>query len=296
MTERYGSGYGDEGQRPSGRGAVTERLARQTHGAREIDLTDEAAARDAGEDQADRESSGAFEPAPAADPPAADARPGSSNIFDLEERAKQEDLDPTGYEPPVSDANPDGPSGETVVTEPGEPRADAEDAEAEGEETAEPEDSADTAPEGAGAEPATPPERASEEPGDITPTPVPAAEPPAGATAPPGLPEPPAAADAPAAPDAPADAGTPGSLLGSLDAGELRNRFLDIQAGFVDEPRQAVEEAGRFVDDLVRQVADALRQQRGQLGGATAEGSTEDLRLALRAYRQFVDRLLGMAT
>ena len=302
MTERYGSGYGDEGQRPSGRGAVTERLARQTHGAREIDLTDEAAAHDAGEDQADRESSGAFEPAsagPTADPPAADTRPGSSNIFDLEERAKQEDLDPTGYEPPVSDADPDGPSGETVVTEPGEPRAEAE--------TAPPEDTAATAPEGAGAEPATPPERASEEAGEITPTPVPVAEPPADATAAHGLPEPPAATDAPAtdapattdvpdATDVPAAAGTPGSLLGSLDTGELRNRFLDIQAGFVDEPRQAVEEAGRFVDDLVRQVADALQQQRGQLGGATAEGSTEDLRLALRAYRQFVDRLLGMAT
>ena len=288
MTEPYGSGYGDEGQRPSGRGAVTERLARQPHGAREIDLTDEAAAHDAGEDQADRESSGAFEPAaPTADPPAADTRPGSSNIFDVEERAKQEDLHPTGYEPPVSDADPDGPSGETVVTEPGEPRAEAE--------TAPPEDTAATAPEGAGAEPATPPGRASEEAGEITPTPVPVAEPPADATAAHGLPEPPAATDAPAT-DAPDATGTPGSLLGSLDAGELRNRFLDIQAGFVDEPRQAVEEAGRFVDDLVRQVADALQQQRGQLGGATAEGSTEDLRLALRAYRQFVDRLLGMAT
>ncbi|MDP9210218.1 MAG: hypothetical protein M3O65_17365, partial [Actinomycetota bacterium] len=98
----------------------------------------------------------------------------------------------------------------------------------------------------------------------------------------------PAAADAPAA-DTPA-------LLGSLDAGEIRNRFLDIQAGFIDEPRQAVEEAGRFVDDLLRQVADALQQQRDQLAGATDEGSTEDLRLALRAYRQFVDRLLGLAS
>ena len=85
------------------------------------------------------------------------------------------------------------------------------------------------------------------------------------------------------------------ALLGSLDAGDIRNRFLDIQAGFIDEPRQAVEEAGRFVDDLLRQVADALQQQRGQLAGATEEASTEDLRLALRAYRQFVDRLLGLA-
>jgi hypothetical protein len=291
MTE----GYGDEGQRPSGRGAVTERLAGQPDGAHEIDLTDETAAREA-EDQSDRESSGAFEPvAPTADPPAADTRPGASNIFDVDERAKQEDLHPTGYEPPVADAEPDGPRGETVVTEPGEPRAETE-AEAEagtegqtGTEVVPPEDSAATAPEGAGAEAA-----AGAEAGDITPTPVPAAEPPADATGPPGLPEPPGATDAPVA----ADAETPetsGSLLGALDTSDLRNRFLDIQAGFVDEPRQAVEEAGRFVDDLVRQVAESLQQQRGQLAGAAPEGSTEDLRLALRAYRQFVDRLLGMA-
>jgi len=277
MTERYGSGAADEGQRPSGRGAVAERLARQSSDAREIDLTDEAAAREAGDDQADRESSGAFEPAaPTADPPAADTRPGSSNIFDVEERDRQEELHPTGYEPPLADADAT-PTGDTA----GEPGDTAEEA-------------ADTAGE---------PRETAEEAADITPTPVPVAEPPADAPAPHGLPEPAAATDVPAAGDtaepaadgeAPAAAGTAGSLLEPLDAGELRNRFLDIQAGFVDEPRQAVEEAGRFVDDLVRQVADAIQQQRGQLTGATAEGSTEDLRLALRAYRQFVDRLLAM--
>jgi hypothetical protein len=97
-------------------------------------------------------------------------------------------------------------------------------------------------------------------------------------------------------PEAEAATGTAASLVGSLDTDAIRSRFLDIQAGFVDEPRQAVEEASRFVDDLVQQVADALREQRGQLAGAADDASTEDLRLALRAYRQFVDRILGLAT
>ena len=276
MTERYGSGSGDEGHRPSGRGAVTERLARQAHGAREIDLTDEAMARADDEeaapaaedtdgapaardgDQTDRESSGAFEPAspvtPTADPPAEGTRAESSSIFDLDERDQREDQHPTGYEPPVADTDADR-SEETGA-----------------------------------------------ESGEITPTPVPVAEPPAGTPVPEGLPEPPspaatsdgASAGTPPAEGAPAAEGAQGSPLGSLDVAAIRNRFIDIQAGFVDEPRQAVEEAGRFVDDLVQQVADALRQQRGQLAGP--EGSTEELRLALRAYRQFVDRLLGLAS
>ena len=260
MTEGYGPGHGDEGgRRPSGRGAVTERLAGHERGdAHEIDLTDETA----------RESSGAFEPA-------ADTRPGSSSIFDVGERARQEDQHPTGYEPPVADpdAEPSGPRGETTVTEPGEPRHEP----------------GDTAPESA----------------DITPTPVPATEPSADAPGPPGLPDPAAAtgtrdaADgttAEVAADSTATAGAPASLLGSLDTAGIRTRFLDIQAGFVDEPQQAVEEAGRFVDELLRQVADALQAQRGQLAGPTGEASTEDLRLALRSYRQFVDRLLGPAS
>jgi hypothetical protein len=99
-----------------------------------------------------------------------------------------------------------------------------------------------------------------------------------------------------AATDEPAAPAQPAALLASLDAESIRNRFLDIQAGFVDEPRQAVEEAGRFIDELVQQVIDALQAQRGQLQAPVADdASTEDLRLSLRAYRQFVDRLLGLA-
>ena len=260
MTERHGSGDGEEGgRRPSGRGAVTERLAGQER-VNEIDLTDETA---------ERESAGAFEPADT-------ARTGSSNIFDVDERAQQEDQHRTGYEPPVAeDADRrDGPHGTTVLTEPGEAR----------------EEPAETREEQAEAR-EEPAETRDEAAADI---PAPVAEPPAEA---PAAEAPVAERPVPAAPDAAApDAAAPASLLGSLDPAEIRGRFLDIQAGFVDEPRQAVEEAGRFVDDLLRQVAEALQQQRGQLTGATDEASTEDLRLALRAYRQFVDRLLGLAS
>jgi hypothetical protein len=235
MTERDGSGYGEEGgRRPSGRGAVTERLARQER-VNETDLTDETT---------ERESSGAFEPADT-------TRPGASNIFDVDERARQEDQHRTGYEPPVAEA-----------VETREEQAEVHD------------EAAETREEAA---------EARDEPAEGTPAPV--AEPPA---------EAPAAA-APAAAESPATE-APASLLGSLNAAEIRGRFLDIQAGFIDEPRQAVEEAGHFVDDLLRQVAETLQQQRGQLTGATDEASTEDLRLALRAHRQFVDRLLGLVS
>jgi hypothetical protein len=213
---------------------VTERLARQER-VNETDLTDETT---------ERESSGAFEPADT-------TRPGASNIFDVDERARQEDQHRTGYEPPVAEA-----------VETREEQAEAHD------------EAAETREEAA---------EVRDEPAEGTPAPV--AEPPA---------EAPAAA-APAAAESPA-AEAPASLLGSLNAAEIRGRFLDIQAGFIDEPRQAVEEAGHFVDDLLRQVAETLQQQRGQLTGATDEASTEDLRLALRAHRQFVDRLLGLVS
>jgi len=113
----------------------------------------------------------------------------------------------------------------------------------------------------------------------------------------PGPPEPatpePATAEPATAEAATAESAAPAPA--ALDAESIRNRFLDIQAGFVDEPRQAVEEAGRFVEELAQQVIDALQAQRGQLQVPGADASTEDLRIALRSYRQFVDKLLGMA-
>ena len=76
---------------------------------------------------------------------------------------------------------------------------------------------------------------------------------------------------------------------------DLRPRWADIQASFVDEPRRAVEQADALVADAIGRLAKAFAEARSSLERDWDRGeevSTEDLRLALRRYRTFFDRLL----
>ena len=76
---------------------------------------------------------------------------------------------------------------------------------------------------------------------------------------------------------------------------DLRPRWADIQASFVDEPRRAVEQADALVADAIGRLAKAFAEARSNLEHDWDRGeevSTEDLRLALRRYRTFFDRLL----
>lgn len=84
-----------------------------------------------------------------------------------------------------------------------------------------------------------------------------------------------------------------------LATGELQgilNRWKEIQAGFVDEPRKAVQDADRLVADLMQGLARMFASEREQLEARWSAGdsvSTEDLRLSLRRYRSFFERLLA---
>ena len=101
------------------------------------------------------------------------------------------------------------------------------------------------------------------------------------------------AAGAPADVNAPHD--TP--LLASDVVGQLRNQWTDIQAGFVDEPRRAVERADGLVADAIKRLAETFANERAQLEGQWDRGgdvSTEDLRQALQRYRSFFSRLLSV--
>jgi hypothetical protein len=77
---------------------------------------------------------------------------------------------------------------------------------------------------------------------------------------------------------------------------DLRVRWDEIQAAFVDEPRGAVERADTLVADAISKLAEGFARTRGQLEEQWKRGdtvSTEDLRQALRHYRSFFTRLLN---
>ena len=96
-----------------------------------------------------------------------------------------------------------------------------------------------------------------------------------------------------------ADANAPhdAPLLAADVVGQLRSQWTDIQAGFVDEPRRAVERADSLVADAIKRLAETFSNERAQLEGQWDRGgdvSTEDLRLALQRYRSFFSRLLSV--
>lgn len=89
----------------------------------------------------------------------------------------------------------------------------------------------------------------------------------------------------------------PTSLFAENEAEDLRRRWTDIQTGFVDEPRKAVEHADALVAEAMKRLAEIFAQERDSLEQQWARGadvSTEDLRVALRRYRGFFDRLLSV--
>lgn len=82
------------------------------------------------------------------------------------------------------------------------------------------------------------------------------------------------------------------------DAAEkFRTRWLAIQSKFVDDPSASVKDADDLVADVIQNITSNFADRRGSLerqwtgGGNT---STEDLRIALKQYRSFFERLLTL--
>jgi hypothetical protein len=89
---------------------------------------------------------------------------------------------------------------------------------------------------------------------------------------------------------------TGGPLLASDDAEAFRARWTDVQFGFVNSPRQAVEQGDGLVAELMQHLARTFAEERSRLESQWDQGSdvsTEDLRTAFQRYRSFFERLLA---
>jgi hypothetical protein len=88
----------------------------------------------------------------------------------------------------------------------------------------------------------------------------------------------------------------PLELFGRDDVDRFRVEWREIQARFVDDPRDAVQGADHLVAEVMRSLATTFSEHKHELEGQWQEGSdaeTEDLRQALRHYRTFFNQLLS---
>ncbi|MGW0710002.1 hypothetical protein ACWD4G_29285 [Streptomyces sp. NPDC002643] len=96
-------------------------------------------------------------------------------------------------------------------------------------------------------------------------------------------------------------------LLPHEECDKLGSRLRHAVGGFVDGPRTAVEEADHVLEEVAARVGDAVKQRRrtlraswqgpaepGREAASGDSGDTEQLRLALRDYRELTERLLRM--
>ncbi len=89
----------------------------------------------------------------------------------------------------------------------------------------------------------------------------------------------------------------PAPLFKAEDAEAMRSHWDEVQAAFVDDPRQAVQHADNLVAEVIKRLADSFADERSNLEQQWSRGdnvSTEDLRVALQRYRSFFDRLLSI--
>jgi hypothetical protein len=93
----------------------------------------------------------------------------------------------------------------------------------------------------------------------------------------------------------PAETSTDQALFADHELSDLQSRWANVQAAFVDDPKDSVQQADGLVNDVVEKITSSFSQARSQLEEQWSRGedaSTEDLRVALTRYREFFQRLL----
>lgn len=97
--------------------------------------------------------------------------------------------------------------------------------------------------------------------------------------------------DAPRSEPATAEGSGAGTAAEPID---FQQRWREVQAGFVDDPRESVERADQLVDEAVAAIT-SRRQGLVDRWKNSDQGDTENLRLALRDYRSLLEDLVGLS-
>ncbi|MET9361136.1 hypothetical protein ABZX93_09505 [Streptomyces sp. NPDC006632] len=96
----------------------------------------------------------------------------------------------------------------------------------------------------------------------------------------------------------PRTAGFEQQLLPAGERDKLSVRLRQAVNNFIDSPRHAVEEADGTFDEVVSRLNGALgerqRALRANWQSPDTQAETEDLRVALQAYREITEQLLQM--
>lgn len=96
----------------------------------------------------------------------------------------------------------------------------------------------------------------------------------------------------------PVHAAPTGLVLFDQDPAQVHSRWRDVQAAFVDDPREAVERADGLLDEIVTAVTATLTTRTAELRESWQDKErhdTERLRLALREYRTVLEGLLELS-
>jgi hypothetical protein len=87
-------------------------------------------------------------------------------------------------------------------------------------------------------------------------------------------------------------------LFGQQARDDFRSRWTSVQSSFIDDPRQAVRQGDELVAEVMNNLAQSFAKERAalvaQFDRKDGEMNTEDLRMMLRRYRSFFDRLLSL--
>lgn len=86
-------------------------------------------------------------------------------------------------------------------------------------------------------------------------------------------------------------------LFEKSQAEQFHTLWLEIQSRFVDDPGAAVGQADELVNRIIKNITTNFAAKRMSLEKQWKNGdqvSTEELRVALKQYRAFFDRLLSL--